>query len=221
MNKNIFRLLAAITLVSFAGQVILLPSLPDLVPIHWDLYGKIDGWGNKYSLLIFGILPFILLIGMWALPKIDPRKQNYYKHQRTYSIMTISIVLVFILLNWVTTIAALGAKIPVVNIIELLIGLMLIIIGNYMPRLRSNFFIGFKTPWAIENSLVWRKTNRAGGILFYLCGILMMLCAFIPPGFISLIPIALIITGSISVFIYSYYLFKKHSTTQEDDHAEN
>lgn len=59
--------------------------LPDVVPTHWGADGQVNGWGPKSTVLIMAALPALMLILMAALPRIDPKHQNYEKFKGVWN----------------------------------------------------------------------------------------------------------------------------------------
>lgn len=209
MDKRLFRILLILSLLSAAGGLILYPRLPDVVPTHWNSYGQVDGHGPKYITLVLLSVPFLLTVGLRFLPVLDPRGRNYRKSPRAYNIIAAVIVLSLIAMGWFTYLPGLGVALPVDKLIAAAIGVMFIGLGNFMPQVRSNFFLGIRTPWALSNETVWRKTHRAGGIVFCLTGILMILSVFFPAGLLQKLPIAFVLLAMIGVYIYSYLVYKR------------
>ena len=160
--------------------IIVYNKLPDLVPIHWNIMGEID----KYSPKAFGafMAPVIMIFtwsGMKFLPKIDPRKKNYEKFDKSYSVIVSMLLTFFLVIHTVTLLVALGYSISIEKIIPLIVGVLFIVIGNYLPKSKSNFFYGIKTPWTLSSEVSWRKTHRLGGKLFVVAGIVCILSSFL------------------------------------------
>lgn len=221
MNKRIFRLLLLVSLLSFGGQLALYPSLPARIPIRWSPQGQLDALGPKSSLLVLSLLPLLLLFLFWLLPRIDSRSENYKLHARAYSIFAGVITLGFVIINWVITTNVLGVQLPVLSAVALLAGFILLVMGNYTPQLHSNYFIGFRTPWALKNEQVWRKTNRAGGVFLCAYAALMILLVFTASPLWALRSLVLLVPGVIGITIYSYKVYRNIQHNREDHHAKN
>jgi len=86
-----------------------------------------------------------------------------------------------LLVQIVTTAIALGFPIDMAFVMNLALSLLLIFLGNYMGKLRRNFWAGIRTPWTILNETVWERTHRLGGWLFVLAGLIGLVTTFIPP----------------------------------------
>ena len=102
-----------------------------------------------------------------------------------------------------------GYEIPIERIVPILIGLLFLIIGNYLPRCRRNYTQGIKTPWTLNSDENWRKTHHLAGYLWIFGGLLMMLLAFAPEIMVKVgVVLLLVLTAGIP-FVYSYTLYRK------------
>ena len=187
-------------------------KLPEMIPSHWNIYGEVDGYTPK----MFGafLSPAIMLFtwaGMKFLPKLDPRKNNYEKFEKSYLITICGLITFFMVLHLVTLSAAMGASVSVEKIVPVIVGLIFVLIGNYLPKVKSNFFFGIKTPWTISNEVSWKKTHRLGGKLFVISGIAIILSSFMINGKIKgSIVLAAILVSSIIPMIASYFYAKSN-----------
>ena len=188
-------------------------SLPDTVPIHFNAKGEADGWGSKTSLIW---LPLAMTLGTYLLmvfiPKIDPKKTldqmgNKYDLIKMFMVLFMALLSCFIIHSAKTGgIGGGGAWIFVI------VGAMLTVLGNYMPSIKPNYFIGVRTPWTLENETVWKKTHRLTGKLWVPAGILLAFLPFLLDMEIYMpIFISLTIIISIVPLVYSYLEFQKIS----------
>lgn len=185
-------------------------SLPDRVPIRWNLKGEASGYGSK----LFGAFGIPLInLGMYLLflilPYIDPKGKNYESFKSTYQYFKYIILISLFGFEIITLLMAMNIISNKAILIPIMVSLLFILIGNVMGRLKNNFFVGIRTPWTLSNDEVWRKTHRMAGPLWVIGGILNILLAFIninitEIGFI----IILIIIAGVPV-IYSYIVYKK------------
>lgn len=209
MTKRLFIVLLVVAALSFLGVLICWPFMPFIVPTHWSLQGRIDGYSRREVLVLLGAIPLATVLGMRFLPAIDPRRRNYKVHSRAYGIIASAVTGMLILLSWVTLLPAFGIRVPVDRLIYVVIGAAFVVMGNFMPQLRSNFFAGIRTPWALDNEVVWRKTHQAGGLVFCVCGILMVVAALLPRGGLTMIPMGLLLAGMAGVYVYSYAVYRR------------
>lgn len=206
-NRSLFILLC-ICAVSFIATIFMLPLLPEQIPIHWNVRGEIDNYASKYFSLVTAGLPIILYGLMKVLPNIDPKKENYKKHSRSYQVIIFVLLLFFLILHWVTIGITMGMNINLSIIINIIIGILFIILGNEMPRIRHNYFLGIKTPWTIADERTWIKTHRVGGYVFGLIGILFLLTSLFTTPIMFTITLGATLGGVLFLFIYSYSIYK-------------
>ena len=206
------NLILILCILSFIGTIIAYFYLPDIIPIHWGIDGKVDNTGPKFLAIILGFVPLAIYLLMTILPKIDPKRENYKKHSKAYKIFTFYTVLFLVIINWITILAALGIKMNIGLFVPILVGILFIIIGNYMPQFRHNYFIGIRTPWTLSDENNWKKTHFYGGYVFIIIGILIMLMGIISNPYIIYACIIISTLLVVSVIVYSYIIFKKSIT---------
>lgn len=207
MRKHLFAiLLIVITCLAWAFAW---PNLPDTMAVHWGMEG-VNGYASKFNamLLLLGIMIFTYVL-LTITPKIDPKKKNYDKFSKGYMIINYSVVVLLFLVNMLVIGVGLGYDIPMNSTPLILVGLLFIVIGNYLPQCKPNYFVGIKTPWTLSNEEVWRKTHRFSGKVFVVLGIIMILSVFVPVTWKSFIMVGIII-GAVGLTMgYSYVAYKK------------
>lgn len=166
-------------LASLVAGVILYPSLPDRIPMHWNLQGQIDRYGGRAE-GVFGMLA--LNVGLYLLllfaPLVDPGRKNYAKFASTYRFLR-SLLVVFMTALWgIVMAAARGVAVDTAVVIPVMVSALFILFGNMMGRLRQNWFIGIRTPWSLANAEAWRLTHRAAGPAWVLGGLVSLAGAF-------------------------------------------
>lgn len=220
MTKRLFLALLAVCGLSYGVQLLLYPQLPNLVPTNWGINGQISTWGSKRFCLLFGALPLAFVLLLQVVPLLDPRRQHYKRHQKAYNSFGVILIVLVLGISWFTILAAFRVRLPFMRLIVVLVGITLLVQGNYMPQIRSNFFWGVRTPWALSSELVWRKTNRLAGILFAGWGLLFVASAFLPLQWaiwVALCPVFIVVGVPC---LYSYILYRK-ITKEDPPHAKN
>ncbi len=148
------------------------------VPMHWNAVGEIDGWASKAGGLgfSFGISTLLLLL-MMLLPYYSPWYKRYRQRmEKVVPGLTAILLLFFSILGFYSLwIARSGNTESSISIILVLTGGLFILLGNIMPKVPKNFFIGFRTPWTLSSEEIWQKTHRIGGFAFVLGGLFMIL----------------------------------------------
>ena len=208
MGKRFVIGLLAVCLLSFCIQLALYPSLPETVPIHWNAEGEIDGWAGKWAALAMGALPFGLTLLLAAVPRLDPRAESYRKHRKVYNLLSAGFVLFFIGVAWVVMLSALDFNLPAAGLLSAGMGVLFILLGNFMPRIRPNYTFGIRLPWTLANETVWYKTHRVGGALLMAAGILMGVSGFLP-GIAAFAGIAALLAVVIGSSVYAWVAYNK------------
>jgi uncharacterized membrane protein len=194
----------AILLPVFAG-IVLWNQLPEQIPTHWNMQGEIDGYSSK-SFSVFG-LPLILLAIHWftvCVTLADPKKQNHSEkilHLVFWIIPSLSIIL-----SAVTYSTAMGKGVRMELIVSVLLGLLFVAIGNYLPKCKQNYTIGIKLPWTLHSEENWNRTHRLAGWLWVIGGLLIISAGFFNLVWLTLsapLLMALVPTA------YSYILYLK------------
>ena len=201
-----------ITLLPILFGLIVWNRLPEQIATHWGANGQADGYSGK-AFAVFGI-PCILAVLQLFVSFItlnDPKRRNIHKKPLTLTFWIIPVMSVIV--NGITYAAALGMEIEVGIIISILVGILLIALGNYMPKLQQNYTIGIRVPWTLNSTENWNRTHRLGGKTFILGGFLLIITGFLGSvmgdygTLAALIVIVLICAGVPAV--YSFCLFKR------------
>ena len=205
-------------LILFTSILILLPSLvgcvfwnqlPEEIPTHFNLLGQADGYNHKMS-AIFG-LPTLMLLMHWLLLFImikDPKSSNISSKIQ---------VLIYWIIPFVSCLSmisiygeSLGYSMMSGLLAQIFMGVVMIVIGNYLPKTHRNYIIGIRLPWTLENDENWRKTHRLAGKIWVLGGLLLFLNSFVQlyvywVFFLTLFFVVIIPS------VYSYQLSKSES----------
>jgi len=212
MRFTLKKIVWALTAVSIGGTGLIYPALPFRIPSHWNFHGQIDHYSGKGFVFFTALLPALLSLLAIFLPKIDPRRDSYQKHQKAFDIFMSFFTLFLIALHWVTILAAFKIYTNVRDFVVISLGILFAVIGNYLGQIYPNYTFGIKTPWTLANDLVWTKTHRLGRILFIVDGILFILTGISGNPYGMAVAFGILIVSIVYLFIYSYIEFKK--TTQ-------
>ena len=218
-KKKGWKILWALCALNFALHLVFYPRLPEIIPVHWDGHGYVNGEGPRYLALLFAALPAAVLLLMTVLPKVDPRHANYSKFGKIYEGFAAAITILMMLVSWMTELYVFGIMKEGSSLVGLLvsvpIGILFIVMGNYMPRVRQNYFFGIKTPWALNDEYNWQKTHRMGGIVFIIMGIILIAAGIFSSAISEKALLALILVpvfgGSAWLYLYSYLVYRKQT----------
>jgi uncharacterized membrane protein len=193
----------------FAAAAWAWPQLPDRLPIHWNIHGEVDGWGNKFmGLLLMPIIVLGMYLLMLLLPRLDPGKANYQNFQKVYGIIRVVFVAYMAAIYVATLVAAFGHSVNMTTVILPLVGVLFIVLGNFLGKIRPNWFVGIRTPWTLSSQLSWDKTHRLAGWLFILMGVLFFPVALIQTT-CALIAMLVIDAACVTwMVVYSYLVYR-------------
>lgn len=209
-KKEILPIL--IILISLAGGIYLLPSLPAQVPSHWNVSGQVDGWVSKnFAVFFFPALTLVVYLLMSFFPLMDPRRKNIEKFAGIYFgfklVLTAFLTGLYALTLW----AGLGHEINVGRWVVWGIAVMFLYLGLVMPKLKHNYTIGIRFPWTLHSEVVWEKTHKFGGKLFIALAVLLAV-AGVWPGIYSFLALIIGIFLVLAILLlYSYLEYRKIS----------
>ncbi len=199
----------AMLLIAVTLSIVFYPTLPDPMPTHWNTSGEIDGWSPK-PLGAF-LMPLIMagMVALFAaLPRISPRGYPVDEQSRGYRAIELSIVAFMLCVHVVVLLASTGRRIDMAIIVPMLIGALFVVLGNYMSKMRRNFFIGIRTPWTLADEDVWYRTHRLGGRVFVAAGVALMIVPFAGAAQYAAFT-AIAIAAAFIPIVYSYVIYRR------------
>lgn len=96
----------------------------------------------------------------------------------------------------------------------LFMGVLFIIIGNLLPKMRQSTTMGIKLPWTLHSEENWNKTHRFSGKLWVAGGIVILATAFLGSFWIL---IAVLLVMVIIPTLYSYLLYHMQRKNDEGE----
>ena len=186
--------------------IILWQQLPEQIPSHWDMNGNVDGWTTK-GFAVFGF-PVLMLALHWFgvfATFADPKHKNHSPKLLHFVFWIVPAI--SILLCTLTYSAAMDNEVHVEKMVSVFLGVLFVIIGNYLPKCKQNYTIGIKLPWTLNSEENWNKTHRLAGRLWVVSGFII---AF--SGFFNILPviIAVFVVMITVPVVYSYILHRKN-----------
>lgn len=211
MRNNILKIIRyGIPVAAAAAVGVLYGKLPKKIPVHWDLQGNVE-YGEKIQIwFMVGLLVFFTIL-FQVLPKLDPRRKNYSKFQKFYDSICLGIQLFLVaMMSIIISEAFYPGRVSVDKAVSFLVGVLLIFIGNYMPKVKSNFYMGVRSPWALSDEENWRKTHRLAGKLFVGAGIIMIAAVWLLPASAAFpVSMAAVMAAGLIPYVMSYIWWKK------------
>ena len=212
-EKALMRLMWVIALIPVIVTIFVFSGLPEQIPMHWNIHGEINAWYPKFPwAFMIPVVGIVITLLATLLPKIDPKKENYDRFKKPYLIIRLMLVAFFAIIQMVIISTSMGATfVKVDTIVKFLIGILFIVLGNLMPKFKQNYFLGIKTPWTLANEVVWAKTHRHGGFVWFIAGLIMSVLAFLPGFGSAVIYFAVILFASLEPIFYSWLLYQRQN----------
>ncbi len=191
-------------------------KLPEQIAIHFDYTGTPDNYLPK-ALAVFGLPLILALLNLYTHFRLnnDPKSENASSAMK--QVTKWAIPLVSIIVMPITLFMAIGADIPITMIVTAIVGVMLVVCGNYLPKCRRNYTVGIKLPWTLDSEDNWNKTHRFAGPLWVIGGMLFIATAFFDSMIAAIGIIVLLVTLPP---IYSYFTYKNQIRVNQEKNIE-
>lgn len=211
MLKNHKKALIAsslLTLLPILVGLLLWDKLPEKFATHWGITGQADGWSST-PVAIF-LMPVLMLASHWLcifFTAKDPKNKD--RNRKPFGMVLWIIPVMSNLCCGLMYALAMGMEFSVGNIMTGAMGLLFLVIGNYLPKCRMNYTIGIKVPWTYSSEENWNATHRFGGKVWVIGGLVMILSAFLPAAIGSVVMIIATFALTLIPIAYSYRYYKK------------
>lgn len=184
-------------------------TMPGSIPVHFGFDGQPDRYGGKFEgLLSMPLTASGLYLLFFFLPHIDPRGERYIRFAGVYTIIRTAVIALLAAIQVIIILQARGMAVDVSTVVTLAIGLLLVVMGNYMGKIRPNWFVGIRTPWTLSSEESWNKSHRLGGKMFVVLGLLMAAASLLRKPWVLLVFVGLLLICTIILAVYSYIIWK-------------
>ena len=207
-NKWTVLITSIIILLPVLFGLVFWNDLPEQMTTHWGLDGTADGWSSR-AFAVFG-LPLIIFVLHWLCIMVtlkDPKNKG--QNGKVFGVVLWITPMVSLFVNGMIYAVSLGIEVHPNLIVNLLMGVTFVVIGNYLPKCKQNHTIGIKIKWTLENEENWNATHRFSGKIWVVGGLLLIFCAFLPAVVTPFMMIATIVLLVAIPFLYSYRYHKK------------
>jgi uncharacterized membrane protein len=199
---------ALFVLILLAAFVWLSPHMPARVPTHWNAQGQVNGYMSPLGamltpMIVIAVLALLTLL----LPAISPRGFAITPFGSIFALIILAVQAFVLVAALAVLLNAAGHPVPMSLVSMLGIGALLMVIGNYMGKVRKNFFIGIRTPWTLASDAVWERTHRIGGWLFMLAGAVGIALALAGGSLVVLV--AIVLGVALVLTVYSYVAYRR------------
>jgi len=209
MSTRIANLISIVSIVLLGVYVVwMYPGLPDPMPTHWNAAGEIDGWSSKpVGAAIVAAIPVFSFVIFKLIPVISPRGFRTESFTGTLNIIMTAMVLFGCVLGVGLVRASHDSSINISSFVLVAVGLLFVVMGNFLGKVRKNFFLGIRTPWTLASDEVWAKTHRLGGWCFVIAGVVMAIMGVAAPSATWVIYV--VIATALVPVVYSYFAYRR------------
>ena len=211
-QKKIIIFTTIVTLLPIVAGIIFWNQLPDQVAIHFNAAGEADGWASKTA-AVLGLPAGLAVLHLFCLfyTDKDPKRKNISGASKAL------ILWVCPFISWLgmsmTIGYALEAVRNIISIVSVCLGILFMVIGNYLPKCLPSYTVGIKLPWTLHSDDNWRYTHRIGGWCFMAAGLITLIGGIF--GFIWAAAPALILAAIVPM-VASYLYYKKHGEGEKE-----
>ncbi|MCL2156605.1 MAG: SdpI family protein [Methanobrevibacter sp.] len=226
---KIIKFVLTLAILNLIALILITLGLPDIVPIHMNLFGAVDTFGSRWIIPIIGMIPVLMGVIYILLTQNSHSYNSQNDLNKGIEEKIISAVTIFLIpFTWLVMIFAWklyenfnpSITPPILIIIDLMvfifviIAIFFILLGFFIKDIKPNGYIGIRTPWTLKNELVWKKTHELGFYTCLIAGLSLLafsLASFLTQDFFYIIIgfIIAIFVAAIIPVIYSYQEFNK------------
>lgn len=225
MKNKITWIIAALSLIITAVAI---NFMPDKIPMHYNFAGEVDRYGSKFEMMIFPGITLLFAVFWMVLTRTFDRKLKSGAEEKEIAeikanskviyIASIATMVFFLVtqLVFIHNVFKNGnanneeSPFDFMTIEMAILGVLMIIMGNVMPKSKRNGMFGLRTPWSMANDRTWLACNRFGGVLACVAGFMILLVALLFDGMMIIwITLGIVVVMSIAVIVYSYVAYKK------------
>lgn len=208
------------TLLPLAAASVIVQFMPERVPVHYGVSGQADRYGSRYEMLIFPALIAVINIFTWILRMYSFEKkaasaeddtarvqaQNNAKISGWGGIATAVLLgaMMMVLMFRSAADAKAGAgnlELDSLKLTAILMGILMAVLGNIMPKTRRNDSVGLRISWSMYNDNTWLKSNRYGGRALMAAGVLTVFTALFVRGIAATVMLLVYLTAAVAVSV--------------------
>ena len=206
-HKRTIILTTLLCLLPIVAGLIFWDRLPEQLAIHFNSAGEPDNWASKpVAVLLMPVFIAALHLLCLFITAQDPKKQNITGVMKTLMLWICPFI------SWLCAGMTIGYALESVRnigaVVCVFLGILFMVIGNYLPKCLPSYTVGIKLPWTLHDEGNWRYTHRIGGWCFMAAGLVTLVSAFFGPVWL---PLTALVLAAIVPTVASFLYYKKHS----------
>ncbi len=180
------------------------------IPVHWNMAGEPDRYGGKFEgLLLLPLVAAGVVLIFNSVRYIDPLRANIERSGQAYRASLLGVLFLLLVIHIGAVLNAVGYAVNLGLLTAPAVGIMFIVMGNYLGKIRRNYMFGVRTPWTLTSELAWNKTHRLTGKLFVAAGFLILIACIWGP-IVAFYTMMISILGTVAfAFLYSYWIWRQ------------
>jgi len=186
-------------------------QLPERIPTHFGMNGQPDDYSGKpFGVFVLPVMNVFVYLLLFFVPRIDPRRKNYELFGASYQ--NIRMLIHFFMLAFFVFImrTIISGNEFHTNGMFVIMMIFFALLGNYFRTVRSNFFVGIRTPWTLSSEDVWKRTHELGGKIWFYAGLAgAVITLFLNSKAATIFCFSLLTAMVMIPVFYSYVIFKK------------
>jgi uncharacterized membrane protein len=207
MSRKYYLMGLLLTSAVALATVVAYPHLPERIVTHWNFHNQPNGYSAKWVLFLLGpgAMTAVMLF-MKALPWLSPKNFEVDSFRTTYLQIMLMLVCMFGYFQLVVLWAGIGHTMDVGRAIVGGVCLLFALLGNLMGKVRRNFYVGIRTPWALANERVWNATHRFAAKTLVVGGMVGLLLTAV--GLDGRPVMVVLLAGALVPVVYSLVFYK-------------
>jgi uncharacterized membrane protein len=208
MKRGYFTAALILTLLAIAISVALYPRLPDRIPTHWNIHGKVDDYGAKqWALFVMPATMVFLVVLFRVLSWLSPKQFSIEPFRPTFDFVMFLVVALMAYIHTIILWIGIHGEADMSRFFLGGLFLFFAALGNVLGKVRRNFWLGVRTPWTLASERVWNDTHRFSARIFVLTGLSGFLITIF--GGSPIISMAIIMIAAGVCVLYSLVEYKR------------
>ncbi|MCP3734114.1 SdpI family protein [Sphingomonas sp. RP10(2022)] len=183
------------------------------LPTHWNAAGEVDRRMSAPGALFFGIgMSALLSLVLAVVPALEPNQARRDAGAPVLRAAWAGLLVLMVAVEGAVVAPAFGWHLP--TLLPLAgAGLLLIVIGNVLPKSRPGFFVGIRTPWTLTDPENWIATHRLGSRTMMLGGATIVAAAVLPlgAGVRQALIMAAVVVAALPPLIFSWWFWRRRA----------
>ena len=208
-NRKTVILTTMIAALPILAGLLLWSRLPETIATHFNANGQPNGWSSR-AFAVFGLPAFLVAVHLLCTfgTLMDPKRKNI--QDKMYKLVLWVCPVISIFTCGGVYLYALGVHVDMARTAELLVSVLFIVIGNYLPKCRQSYTMGIKLPWTLNDEENWNATHRFGGRLWMGCGVVILALSLLGLARNTGVLLGFILVMVLAPTAYSYLYYRRH-----------